>query len=122
MAYAFSSIKKPNLYQSDYIAEKKSKLSSSTRMLYIKFRTNSTNNTELSSGLYNKMYLRDACTLIEGQPCVSQEACVTACNAPVPIDFGITVPFYATNTIDPNGILFGNTRCGFNNFIKFSRL
>jgi hypothetical protein len=123
MAYAFSSIKKPNLYQSDYIAEKKSKFASSTRMLYNKYRTNITNNTQLSSGLYNKMYLGDACTLIEGQPCISLESCVTDCGAPVPINYEITVPFYSTNTIDPNGILFGNSsKCGFNNFIKFSRL
>jgi hypothetical protein len=121
MAYAFSSIKKPKLYQSDYISEKKSKLVRS-RVLYNKFRTNVTNNTELASGLYNKMYLGDACTLIEGPPCISQESCVTSCTAPVPINYDITVPFYATNTIDPNGILFGNTRCGFHNFIKFARL
>lgn len=119
MAYAFSSIKKPNLYQSDYVTEKKSKLVHSTRMLY---NANITNNTELSSGLYNKMYLKDVCSLIVGAPCTSQESCVTACNAPVPIDQGIIVPFYATNTIDPNGILFGKTTCGFNNFIKFARL
>ena len=119
MAYAFSSIKKKNLYQSDYIAERKAKLVRS-RMLYNNFRTSITNNTELSSGLYNKMYMGDACTLIEGNPCTSQESCVTNCAAPVPINYEITVLFYATNTIDPNGILFGNTRCGFNNFIKFA--
>lgn len=122
MAYAFSSTKKPNLYQSDYITEKKTKLVKSTRMLYNNFSTSVTNNTELSSGLYNKMYLGDACSLIQGPPCSSQDLCVTACSSAVPIDQGITVPFYVTNTIDPNGILFGNNKCGFNNFTKFARL
>jgi hypothetical protein len=122
MAYAFSSIKKPNLYQSDYIAEKKSKFASSTRIIYNKYRTNITNNTQLSSGLYNKMYLGDACTLIAANPCINQESCITACNAPVPINYDINEAFYATNTIDPNGILFGNSSCGFNNFSKFARL
>jgi hypothetical protein len=122
MAYAFSSIKKPNLYQSDYITEKKRKLVYSTRILYNNFRTSITNNTELSSGLYNKMYLGDACTLIEGNPCTSQESCATSCGAAVPINMEITLPFYSTNTIDPNGVLFGNSSCGFNNFIKFARL
>jgi hypothetical protein len=124
MAYAFTSVKKPNLYQSDYIAEKKAKLVyTPTRMLYSKFITKVTNNTELSSGLYNKMYLGDVCSLIEGHPCTSQESCVSACSVAVPINYEITEPFYWTNTIDPNGILFGNSsRCGFNNFTKFARL
>jgi len=122
MAYAFSSIKKKNLYQSDYIAERKAKLVRS-RMIYNNLRTGITNNSELSSGLYNKMYLGNVCTLIKGPPCISQESCVTACGTPVPIDYQITVPFYSTNTIDPNGILFGNSsKCGFNNFINFARL
>ena len=69
------------------------------------------------------MYLGEACTLIEGNPCTSQESCVTACGQVVPINYNITEPFYATNTIDPNGILFGNSnKCGFNNFIQFARL
>lgn len=122
MAYAFSSIKKPNLYQSDYVAEKRSRLVSSNRMLYNKFRTNVKNNTELSSGLYNKMYLKNVCSIIKGEPCTTQESCIIACNEAVPIDQGITEPFYVTNTIDPTGILFGSSSCGFNNFINFSRL
>lgn len=122
MAYAFSSIKKPNLYQSDYIAEKKARLVRSNKMIYNYFNTNITNNSELSSGLYNKMYLGEACAIIEGPPCISQESCVTSCGAAVPINMEITLPFYFTNTIDPNGVLFGNSSCGFNNFTKFARL
>ena len=123
MAYAFTSVKKPNLYQSDYTTEKKRRLVRSSKMIYNTLRTGVINNSALTSGLYNKMYLGNACSLIEGHPCTSQESCVTACNTPVPINYdGITEPFYWTNTIDPNGILFGNTRCGFNNFTKFARL
>jgi hypothetical protein len=121
MAYAFGSIKKPNLYQSDYIAEKRNRLVGS-KFMYNIFKTSVTNNSDLSSGLYNKMYMDNVCTLIEGPPCISQESCEIACNTVVPINQAITDPFYVTNTIDPNGLLFGNTKCGFNNFTKFARI
>ena len=31
----------------------------------------------------------------------------------------LNVPFYQYYNIDPNGVLFGNTPCGVNNYVKF---
>lgn len=145
MAYAFGT-KTPNLYQSDYITKKKAKLVRSKMPLnmrnskygiiganyydYNLFKkavylydcrciTSNTNNSELVSGLYNKMDLTDVCSLITGPPCIETDPC-TACDEVVQINQEITDPFYTTNTVDPLGLLFGENGCGVNNYAKFA--
>ena len=146
-------------YQTDYLQKlkaKKANCKSSTKCtkfnnsvqsyndLYLKnelFRLNSLNNctllpfnkTNLIVNLYSKMDLKNACTLIDGFPCVPFElnpscdevgaipqCCKNACPNDKTIDVSSTaVQFNLTNTIDPVGNLFGNTTCGILNFTHF---
>lgn len=145
MAYAFGT-KTPNLYQSDYITTKNARIVRSKmipkmgnskygiiganyndynlfkKAIYLydcRCRTSNTNNSELVSGLYNKMVLTNVCSVIAGSPCIDTKPC-TACDTAVPVNEAITEPFYTTNTVDPLGILFGKDGCGVNNYSKFA--
>ena len=108
--------------------------------LYLKnelFRLNSLNNctllpfnkTNLIVNLYSKMDLTHACTLID-LSCVSNsscdevgastQCCINICKNDKTINVSSTaVQFNLTNTIDPIGSLFGNTKCGILNFTHF---
>jgi hypothetical protein len=74
--------------------------------------------TNLITGLYSKMNLEGACTVINGNPCSSINSC-GACLTGAQIDASSLNAFYLTNTIDPLGQLFGNSACGTNNFTRF---
>ena len=109
--------------------------------LYLKnelFRLNKLNNctllpfnkTNLIVNLYSKMDLTHACTLIDGFPCLtnsgcyevgaSPQCCINICKNDKTIDVSSTAQqFNLTNTIDPIGSLFGNTKCGILNFTHF---
>lgn len=149
MAHAFNKISAksafgtlaPNLYQSDYITNKKAQnsfcvvkkecknvnsygnLSLYNRANYLnalKFlHTSDVNQSNLSFGLQSKMNLTNVCTVIDGPPCNNNEC--DGCSEVTKIDASTTVtePFYVTNTIDPVGVLFGNSVCGTKNFINF---
>lgn len=144
MSSTFGSLKQLS-YQSDYITNKKSKISyyCDNDIYGKKIKKNKTmpnydqynlfnngrhlnnlancyilpfNKTNLIAGLYSKMNLNGVCTVIDGNPCSS--VC-DSCDNPATIDAFSTVPFIQTNTIDPIGELFGNSQCGINNFTKY---
>jgi len=135
-------------FQSDYIALKKSKLvychsftscgkpkkminynqmnlfNNGQRLSYNYLANNHLipfNKSDLISGLYSKMDLKNVCTLIIGLPCSNIDTC-TACKNAVSINAASTMPLNWTNTIDPVGALFGNTPCGIQNFTNYSTL
>lgn len=153
MAHAFKKIPaKPafgvlnhDLYQSDYITNKKSKLAFcdvkyicknipriSNYNLYNQYRKGRYlkgletgaflpfDTSDLIFGLYSKMDLKNVCTVIDGYPCSNIDSC-GGCSLPTTINASpsVTEPFYSINTIDPIGELFGNTSCGTNNFINY---
>ena len=151
MAHAFKKIPakatfgalKPDLYQSDYITNKKAKLAfcdikylcknikkaSSYNQLnlynqgrYLKGLEVGTiwpfDKADLIFGLYSKMELKNVCTVIEGPPCDKIDSCA-GCSAITKIDPSETNPFYFMHTIDPVGELFGNSSCGTNNFVNY---
>ena len=74
--------------------------------------------TNLITGLYTKMDLKDACTVIDANPCSQVDSC-TGCLTGAKIDTMSEIPFYLTKTIDPVGNLFGNSTCGVNNFTRY---
>ena len=134
MAQAFAKLN-PNLYQSDYITNKKARLATcdkkvcSSKMSYNQYNLSNRGRSlalarkidtaDLIYGLYSKMNLSKVCTVVDGFPCINLDTC-TACDAPTIIDIAPSAyPFYITNTIDPVGELFGNSSCGKNNFINY---
>ena len=153
MAHAFKKIPakatfgalKPDLYQSDYITNKKAKLAfcdikylckninkaSSYNQLNLYNQGRYLKGLEVGAiwpfdkadlifGLYSKMELKNVCTVIDGPPCDKIDSC-DGCSAVTTIDASplVTVPFYSTNTVDPVGELFGNSSCGTNNFVNY---
>ena len=154
MAHAFKIIPakptfgtlRPNVFQSDYIVNKKAKLAycnspskcgnninasynqmnlfNNGRRISFNYLANNKlvpfNKTNLVAGLYSKMDLENVCTLINGFPCNQIDTC-TACKNAVSIDKDSLVPLNWSNTIDPVGELFGNTLCGANNFIDYMK-
>jgi|LauGreDrversion4_2_1035121.scaffolds.fasta_scaffold17406_4 hypothetical protein len=158
MAHAFKIIPaKPtfgtlrqNTFQSDYITNKKSRLSycnapnkcsnknisgngsynqmnlfNNGRRLSFKYLVNNRlipfNKYNLIAGLYTKMDMTNVCSLINGFPCNNIDTSCSACQNEVSIDFTSTVPFSWTNTIDPVGALFGKTACGIENFTNYMK-
>ena len=67
--------------------------------------------TQLFTNLYTKLDLSD---LSGNTPIISD---LSGNTFPVTIDTSVT-PFLKYN-IDPNGVLFGNTLCGINNFLNY---
>jgi hypothetical protein len=64
------------------------------------------NNNDLNINLFTKMDLTNVCTVSKN---------TTGCTSSIkPSD-----TFYLTYTIDPSGVLFGNTECGISNFENF---
>lgn len=63
--------------------------------------------TDLNINLFTKLDLQNVCVVNNNitQKCASS------------ID--PSSPFYLTYTVDPSGVLFGNTECGINNFENF---
>jgi hypothetical protein len=154
MAHAFKIIPanptfgtlRPNVFQSDYIVNKKAKLAycnssskcvnninssynqmnlfNNGRRISFNYLANNKlipfNKTNLVAGLYSKMDLENVCTLINGFPCNHIDTC-TACKNAVSINKDSLVPLNWTNTIDPVGELFGNTPCGTDNFIDYMK-
>jgi hypothetical protein len=76
------------------------------------------NKTDLITGQYSKMNLKDTCTVIDGPPCSLIDSC-PGCEVGANIDASSIKPFCQTNTIDPVGALFGNSPCGINNFTRY---
>lgn len=90
------------------------------------------NKSDLIVNLYSKMNLKDACTMINGFPCIdpglsdvscsdstNPKCCSNACSSPKIITPGSTNPFNWNNTIDPLGNLFGNSQCGIQNYTQY---
>ena len=147
MAHAFKTIPakpsfgvvKESLYQSDYIARLKSRnsfcdtkttglcnkriLKDYTMLNQIKhFRTACDlpfNKSDLIVNLYSKMDLQDVCII--GGTGISINDCnigATGCNSSLNYNPS-TSPFYQQYSIDPCGLLFGNTQCGVQNFTNY---
>ena len=74
--------------------------------------------TNLITGLYSKMDLKDVCTVINDNPCSVVDSC-PGCLTGTFIDASSPNAFYLTNTIDPVGALFGRSVCGVNNFTRY---
>ncbi len=108
MARAFGSARK-NLYQSDYIAEKKT----GKKIYYNKWN----NKTDLNSGLYIKTDMSSVCSVVDGLPFID-----VVCSDVVKIDSKLDVPFYISNTIDPLGLLYNYDKCLKKNYIIYNSL
>jgi len=130
------------VFQGDYISNKKAKMASCTKVncnkltkvssydqynLYNKGRYLDAlargciipfDKTNLITGLYSKMNLKDVCTVINDNPCSVIDSC-PGCLTGTPIDASSTDAFYLTKTIDPVGALFGRSACGVNNFTRY---
>ena len=65
------------------------------------------NNYDLNINLFTKMNLQNVCVINNN----NTNKCATSINP--------SQPFYLNYTIDPSGVLFGNTECGINNFENF---
>ena len=156
MAHAFSPIPakptfgtlKENLYQSDYINRKKSKIIYCRTPSYCQKLSNANsygklysynlgryalslencniipvNKGNLIMGQYTKLNLQNVCTVSAGpppsQPCSSLLPC-DPCqnNDPVIIDPSSDT-FYLNYTIDPLGELFGASQCGELNYTRY---
>jgi outer membrane protein assembly factor BamB len=69
--------------------------------------------TSLIAGLYSEENLENIVTLSDS----------SQTNTPSNITIDISnIPFYNYYNIDPNGLLFGNTPCGLNNYINFMQI
>jgi hypothetical protein len=108
MARAFGSARK-NMYQSDYIAEKKT-----GKKIYYNA---SNNKTDLISGLYSKTDMSSVCSVVDGLPFID-----VVCTDLVHIDSKLDVPFYISNTIDPLGLLYNYDKCIKQNYITYNSL
>ena len=64
-------------------------------------------NNDLNINLFTKMDLTNVCTVKNN----TTTGCVSSIDG--------SVPFYLTYTIDPSGVLFGNSECGISNFENF---
>lgn len=135
-----------NLYQSDYLIRKKSRLAFCNNPSYcnkIKLANNykeynlynvgryvktldtcniiPVSNDNLITSQYSKLDLQDICTVKNGAPPtipIDGEICKT--DVPVTINPNDTNPFYYSNTIDPVGALFGNSQCGELNYTQYT--
>ena len=94
---------KPVWNEGDYLLNKKAQNKYNNVVLGTTFNTK-----ELYGGLITKENVR-------GVP-VLQNA--VTLKSPTSISSS-SEPFYQTYTIDPKGLLFGNTPCGVNNFVQF---
>ena len=147
MAHAFKRIPakstfgtlQEELYQSDYIRRKKglslycnspicktNRVSSSYEKINL-FNlgrcTDKLQYSNLISGQYTKMDLKDVCSVSRGhpptEPCSSLVPCNPCQNSnPVIIDTS-DEPFYYNHTIDPLGELFGRSQCGELNYPSY---
>lgn len=131
MAHAFTPIPakptfgtlKENLYQSDYINRKKSRLVYCRTPSYCNiFPINKGN---LIMGQYTKLNLNNICTVSNGtpptQPCSNNNPC-EPCQNNIPVIINpnyATEPFYFGATIDPLGELFGASQCGELNYTHY---
>jgi len=141
MASTFGKLKEP-IYQNEYIYLKKGKnlfcntnccnklstvVSYNSKNLFNNIQKyysniNSIDQQNLVSGQYSVIDLSGVCTVIQGSPCVPVYDC-SSCDVPCPINVTTaTKPFYFTNTIDPKGLLFGNTQCGELNWTLYKQL
>ena len=112
MARAFGSARK-NLYQSDYIAEKKT----GKKIYYNGLNNKSNTKTDLISGLYSKTDMSSVCSVVDGLPFID-----VVCTDLVHIDSKLDVPFYISNTIDPLGLLYNYDKCIKKNYIIYNSL
>ena len=103
---AFGTLKK-DINQSDYINKKK-KMNDCKRSNCKRNDTYfSVNKYNLIIGQYTEMDLKDVVTIDN----------ITS--TPVVINPTDLLPFYYTNTIDPDGELFGKSECGVLNYVKY---
>jgi hypothetical protein len=99
----------PNLTSGEYTYYKK------TKGLFCNYCPNpQLNLTKLNVNLITTLDLSDCCT-IQTNP---SSPATPSCNVAIPPPSSSNPPFYATYTIDPYGVLFGQTQCGNNNFLK----
>jgi hypothetical protein len=89
--------------QSDLLLLRKSNYLKNKCQLY------SFNKSNLNVNLFTKMNLQDVSVITNTETGVS----------PTPIDIPCDIPPYISYTIDPSGVLFGNTLCGINNYQNF---
>jgi hypothetical protein len=141
MASTFGKVKEP-IYQNEYIYLKKGKTqfcntkccnklinisNYNTKNLFSNIQTynrtiNLIDQQNLVSGQYSVMDLSGVCSVIQGVPCVPIYDC-SECEIPSPINVDSSMsPFYLTNTIDPKGLLFGNSQCGELNWQFYKKL
>lgn len=77
------------------------------------------NKTDLAINLIVKEDLEDVCVISAGFPEVPNEyGFYDDCSFST-IDFSSTIPYYISNTIDPRGLLFGNSPCNINDFTNY---
>lgn len=65
------------------------------------------NTANLNINLFTELDLKNVNVVQQNNPLVT------------PTNINTSSTFYETYTIDASGVLFGNTNCGLNNFVKF---
>lgn len=106
--------------EGDYLLYKKGKNIDISSILGTSF-----NITELYGGLITKEDLKGVPVIIGETVSTNEDDCKSVHEnidtiTSIPINLLLT-PVYQYYTIDPNGILFGKTPCGINNFINFMK-
>jgi len=133
---AFGTLQK-NYYSSDYTKKIKLKnilaysIKNQTKRNIPQEEFLYSKNYELKNNiLFNKCYL-DKTDLIAGQYSTENLQGVTTISSSnetsepyIETNIVLTdnVPFYVNYTIDPTGVLFGNTQCGINNYVNFMKI
>ena len=77
------------------------------------------NKTNLVAGLYTKADLNDVTTVCNINNICCQGLPYEACSIPNTTIQLTNTPFYEFYKIDPKGRLFGNTKCGVNNYRNY---
>lgn len=129
---AFGKLKEPMTY-SEYINNKKSVLVFDEQLNYNTFNTQPSYN---SFSLFNnglKLYNSRKCrlstfsknnlefNLFSKMDLTCVPVITSSIQSPTNIDVTNNYPFYEYYRIDPEGLLFGNTYCGIDNYLRFRK-
>jgi len=77
------------------------------------------NKTNLAINLITKEDLENVCVVSAGFPEVPNEYGFYGDCSLSTIDLTSTIPYYISNTIDPRGLLFGNSPCNINDYTNY---
>jgi hypothetical protein len=110
VAYSIKNKTKRNIPQEEFLYSKNCELKYN-----ILFNKSYLDKTNLIAGQYSKEDLEGVTTISSSnetsEPYIETNIVLTD-----------NIPFYINYTIDPTGVLFGNTQCGLNNYVNFMKI